>query len=95
MNREEYIRRLEEIFQGEVLGAALFHALAGALPDPENRYKMSVLEQLEIETKELLRNSVKRLGGERECSREWSRSGNSACRNALAKIHACISARSG
>src|SRR5271156_2865331 len=64
MNPDEYIRRLEEIFQGEVLGEAMFHTLAGALVDPEHRYKMTVLEQLEIETKELLHNNLKRLGGD-------------------------------
>jgi hypothetical protein len=64
MNPEEYIRRLQEIFQGEVLGEAMFHTLARAMLNPEHRYKMSVLEQLEIETKELLRNSLQRLGGD-------------------------------
>jgi len=51
----------------------MFHTLSGALLDTKHRYKMSVLEQLEIETKELLRNNVKRLGGdtaESESARE-------------------------
>ncbi|MFZ1886821.1 MAG: hypothetical protein WAU33_02220 [Candidatus Binataceae bacterium] len=64
MNPNEYLRRIEEAFQGEVLGEAMFHAMAGAMEDPERRYQMRVLEQLEIETKELLRANVKRLGGD-------------------------------
>jgi len=64
MNSNEYLRRIEEAFQGEVLGEAMFQAMAGAMEDPERRYQMRVLEQLEIETKELLRAHVKRLGGD-------------------------------
>lgn len=73
MKPDEYVHRLEEIFQGEVLGEVMLHWLASALQDPEHRYKMRVLEQLEIETKELLRQNVKRLGGdttESESARE-------------------------
>ena len=47
MNSEQYLRTLEEFFQGEVTGEALFHTLAEALEDPERRYQMRVLEQLE------------------------------------------------
>jgi hypothetical protein len=63
MNQDEYVRTLAEIFQDEVLGEAMFHSLASALQDPEHRYKMRVLEQLEIETKELLRHNLNRLAG--------------------------------
>jgi len=64
MNGEDYLHTLEEFFQGEVTGEAMFHALAEALEDPEHRYQMRVLEQLERETKELLREKLKRLGAE-------------------------------
>jgi hypothetical protein len=64
MNSEQYLRTLEEFFQGEVTGEALFHALGEALEDPEHRYQMRVLEQLERETKELLRENIGRLGGD-------------------------------
>jgi len=64
MNSEEYLRNLEEFFQGEVTGEALFHTLAEALEDPERRYQMHVLEQLERETKELLRENIGPLGGD-------------------------------
>jgi dimethylamine/trimethylamine dehydrogenase len=64
MDSEEYLRNLEEFFQGEVTGEALFHALAEVLEDPERRYQMRVLEQLERETKELLRENIGPLGGD-------------------------------
>jgi dimethylamine/trimethylamine dehydrogenase len=64
MNSEQYLRTLEEFFQGEVTGEALFHTLAEALEDPERRCQMRVLEQLERETKELLRENIGPLGGD-------------------------------
>jgi len=64
MNSEQYLQTLEEFFQGEVTGEALFHALGEALEDPEHRYQMRVLEQLERETKELLQENIGRLGGD-------------------------------
>jgi len=64
MDAQEYRRTLEEFFQGEVTGEALFHCLAESLGDPEHQYQMRVMEQLERETKELLRGNVDRLGGD-------------------------------
>jgi dimethylamine/trimethylamine dehydrogenase len=64
MNSQQYLRTLEEFFQGEVTGEALFHTLAEALEDPERRYQMRVLEQLERETKELLRENIRPLCGD-------------------------------
>ena len=64
MNSEQYLRTLEEFFQGEVTGEALFHTLAEALEDPERRYQMRVLGQLERETKELLLENLRPLGGD-------------------------------
>jgi hypothetical protein len=61
---------LRSSFQGEVTGEALFHALAEALEDPERRYQMCVLEQLERETKELLRENIGLLGGDTRESAE-------------------------
>jgi len=63
MDEQEYRRTLEEFFQGEVTGEALFHCLAESLEHPEHRYPMRVMEQLERETKELLRPHVARVGG--------------------------------
>jgi dimethylamine/trimethylamine dehydrogenase len=64
MDTQEYRRTLEEFFQGEVTGEALFHCLAESLDDREHQYQMRVMEQLERETKELLRGNVARLGGD-------------------------------
>jgi len=64
MNSEQYLRTLEGFYQGEVTGEALFQTLAEALDDPERRYQMRVLEQLERETKELLRENIRPLGGD-------------------------------
>ena len=64
MDAHEYRRTLEEFFQGEVTGEALFHCLAESLDDSEHRHQMRVMEQLERETKELLRPYVARLGGD-------------------------------
>jgi hypothetical protein len=70
MSSEEYRRRIEEAFQGEVAGEALFEGLAGKLDNAEDRYKMSVLAQLERETKELVRPLVAKLGGDTRESAE-------------------------
>jgi hypothetical protein len=63
MNSDEYTRQIEQAFQGEVTGEAMFHELAERVQDPEHRYKMRVLERLEIETKELIRPLAERLLG--------------------------------
>lgn len=64
MNKDEYLRRVEEAFQGEVTGEAMFDALADKFEDASDRYKMRVLAQLERETKELVRPLVAKLGGD-------------------------------
>lgn len=64
MDAQQYRRTLEEFFQGEVTGEALFHCLGESLDDPEHRYQMRVMEQLERETKELLHENLARLGGD-------------------------------
>ena len=64
MNFQNSLRAVEEFFQGEATGEALFHALSDALEDPERRFQMRVLEQLERETKELLQENIGLLGGD-------------------------------
>jgi hypothetical protein len=46
---------LEEFYQGEVLGEAMFDHMLAPLTDPGERYKMALLLQLETETKARLR----------------------------------------
>ncbi|MGH9365514.1 MAG: hypothetical protein ACRD1B_09675 [Thermoanaerobaculia bacterium] len=54
---------LEERFQGEVYGEALFRTMAKLAEDPERGRKLRVLEQLERETKELLLPALREAGG--------------------------------
>ena len=58
----DYRTYLEERFQGEVFGEALFRTLADRCKDPERARKLRVLEQLEHETKEFLRPAVREAG---------------------------------
>jgi hypothetical protein len=53
---------LEERFQGEVYGEAIFRVMAERCGDPGNARKLRVLEQLERETKEVLRPAVREAG---------------------------------
>ncbi len=64
VDADQYLRTLEGFFQGEVTGEAMFRSMAEALDDSEHRYQMRVMQQLECETKELLREKVKALGGD-------------------------------
>ena len=59
----DYKAYLEERFQGEVYGEALFRTIADLATEPERTRKFRVLEQLERETKELLREAVRDAGG--------------------------------
>lgn len=58
----EYKTYLEERFQGEVYGEALFRTMAESCDDSEKARKFRVLEQLERETKEYLRPVVREAG---------------------------------
>ena len=53
---------VEERFQGEVYGEALFRSWADATPDPTTARKLRFLEQLERETKEKLALELRALG---------------------------------
>ena len=61
--KEDYIERIYSAYQGEVEGEAFFNAMSGLLGDRERSYKMRVLAQLELETKERLKPLGKKLGG--------------------------------
>jgi hypothetical protein len=54
-----------ESYQGEVLGEALFGALAGRQDDPEHREQLQVLTRLEAATKELAEPVFERRGLDR------------------------------
>ena len=59
---ESYASYLEECFQGEVYGEAFYRTLAERIGDADAARKLRVLEQLERETKELLRGEVREIG---------------------------------
>jgi len=66
----DYERYLEERFQGEVYGQALFRTLADQSDRPERARTFRVLEQLERETKEALLPALQAVGGSGEESLE-------------------------
>jgi hypothetical protein len=59
----DYATYLEERFQGEVYGEALFRTMAELAEDPERARKFRVLEQLERQTKERLLPALREAGG--------------------------------
>jgi hypothetical protein len=63
MNRTEYLKAVNEfIYQGEVLGEAVFAAYLERERDAERVYKWGTLLQLETETKARLRPFMTRVG---------------------------------
>ena len=58
---DEYRRYLAERHAGEVAGEELFRSLAAHTVEPDRKYKWTVLEQLERETKERLRRAMQKL----------------------------------
>ncbi len=59
----DYAAYLEERFQGEVYGEALFRTMSELCEDPDRARKLRVLEQLERETKETLLPALREAGG--------------------------------
>lgn len=66
MGESDYATYLEERYQGEVFGEAVFGAMADVTTHPERARKLRLLEQLERETKELLYPAVRETGGSLE-----------------------------
>jgi hypothetical protein len=66
----DYKTYLEERFQGEVYGEALFRTMARLCGDSARTRKLRVLEQLERETKELLLPALREAGGSGQESAE-------------------------
>jgi hypothetical protein len=71
----EWAEYLEERFQGEVYGEAIFRVLAERCADAGNARKLRVLEQLERETKEVLRPATRAAGHPGTESEEVMRAG--------------------
>lgn len=51
-----------ELYQGEMFGEVLFDQMLSLFDEPELKYKISILLQLETETKALLRPAMMELG---------------------------------
>ncbi len=81
MTENEFVECLREYYQGEVLGEAFFEAVLHDFDNPDYRYKICNLLQLETETKARLRPhlleleaSVQELESSREAGRELAKS---------------------
>ncbi len=62
MSSETFKQGLVELYQGEVLGEVLFDQVLSAFTEPDKRYKIEVMLQLETETKARLRPAMVALG---------------------------------
>lgn len=58
----DYRTYLEERFQGEVFGEAIFRSFADAVEDPDHARKLRHLQQLESETRDLLHEALEEEG---------------------------------
>ena len=67
----DYETYLEQRFQGEVFGEAMFRTMASLCDDPARARKLRVLEQLERETKQALLPELREAGhpGEEDAER--------------------------
>ena len=64
---------LQDLYQGEIIGEALFDRMLEFYDDPVQRYKVALMLQLETETKARLRPAMLELGAdirELDASRE-------------------------
>ena len=73
MSLDEFRRGLSEMYQGELVGEAFFSELTKRFEDPDHRYKLATLLQLETETAARLRPAVLELGLELSCLDEYRR----------------------
>ena len=63
MTTDEFKACIVTYYQTEVLGEALFESLITKFQEPDHRYKIGSLLQLETETKARLRPTLLELGG--------------------------------
>ena len=62
MTMDEFKQGLFEMYQGEVIGEVAFNRLLSQFQDPDHRFKVAVMLQLETETKARLRPAMVELG---------------------------------
>ncbi|MBY0559505.1 hypothetical protein [Hyphomicrobium sp.] len=61
---DDFIRKVERAYQGEVYGEALYSGIADVMDDPARAEKWRVLTELEVVTKARMRDLVAKLGGD-------------------------------
>lgn len=62
MSTEPFEVGLQELYQGEIIGEVVFDALLAEFDEPDQRYKLATVLQLETETKARLRPAMMQLG---------------------------------
>jgi len=62
MSDDVFLQDLNELYQGEVLGEAIFNSMLAMFNEPGPRHKIEVMLQLETETKARLRPTLIQLG---------------------------------
>lgn len=62
MPNDAFLQGLNELYQGEVIGEAIFNSMLSFIDEPELRHKIEILFQLETETKARLRPTLVQLG---------------------------------
>ena len=62
MSDEVFRQALDELYQGEIIGEVILDQMLSFFSEPEFKYKIAVLLQLETETKARLRPTLMRLG---------------------------------
>ncbi|SFV32112.1 hypothetical protein [Hyphomicrobium facile] len=63
-SEDDFIKKVERAYQGEVYGEALYSGIASAMDDPARAEKWRVLTELEVVTKARMRDLVAKLGGD-------------------------------
>ena len=64
MGTDTFSAGIMEMYQGEVIGEVALDIMLGFFDDPDQRYRVAVMLQLETETKERLKPLVAALGGD-------------------------------
>ena len=62
MNKETFHQALIELYQGEIIGEVIFDKMLSSFEGTDEKYKVSVMLQLETETKARLRPTLMQLG---------------------------------
>jgi hypothetical protein len=62
MTNDAFKQGMIELYQGEVFGEVLFAQMLSLFDEPDLKYKISILLQLETETKAFLRPAMMQLG---------------------------------